>query len=336
MAGLVSVIIPVHNRPVMLERAVASVRVQTYANWEIVIVDDGSTDDTARVATELAACDARIRVLHQSNGGPGVAREAGRNVARGEFIQYLDSDDMLLPNKFTDQLAALARAPECDVAYGATCLVDAQGCILAAPLKGSGTDHSHLFPRLLRERWWSTHTPLYRRRLCDRVGAWPHQCRGEDWAYEARIGATGAVLTNCRTYVSHTVCHSDARLTGGALSREVLTDMAQLLITLDQCAREAGVPAEAPEWDHFRRWLFLEARRTAACGLREESDRLLGVLARHEDRALLLRVRLYKTLCRLVGARLAGQCYDALARGRRPERKSSASPGDRTAESPHA
>src|SRR5438094_204673 len=101
--AVVTTIIPVHNRPLMLREAVASVVAQAYRPIEIIIVDDGSTDDTARVADELA--NDFTRVIHQANAGPGAAREAGRLVARGEFIQHLDSDDLLLQRKFELQVA---------------------------------------------------------------------------------------------------------------------------------------------------------------------------------------------------------------------------------------
>ncbi|HJU86437.1 MAG TPA: glycosyltransferase family A protein, partial [Gemmatimonadota bacterium] len=87
---LVTTILPVHNRPAMLAAAVESVLAQSYRPLDVLVVDDGSTDDTARVADLLAAENPdRVRVLHIANGGPGVAREAGRREARGEFIQYL-------------------------------------------------------------------------------------------------------------------------------------------------------------------------------------------------------------------------------------------------------
>src|SRR5688572_4625209 len=118
---LVSTIIPVHNRSGLLREAVASVLAQTYRPIEVIIVDDGSTDDTAGVADGLAReHPEEIRVIHQSNTGPGLAREAGRLIARGEFIQYLDSDDLLLPRKFELQVAGLNAHPECGVSYGKT------------------------------------------------------------------------------------------------------------------------------------------------------------------------------------------------------------------------
>src|SRR5437588_4041721 len=99
--SLVSTIIPVFNRPALLVEAVASVLAQSYRPIEIIIVDDGSTDATPEVADRLAKQRAGIvRVIHIANGGPGLAREAGRLAARGGYIQHLDSDDLLLPEKF--------------------------------------------------------------------------------------------------------------------------------------------------------------------------------------------------------------------------------------------
>jgi glycosyltransferase involved in cell wall biosynthesis len=116
---LVSTIIPVHNRARLLREAVASVLAQTYRPIEIVIVDDGSTDDTAAVADELARSSPEtIVVIHQPNGGPGAARQRGLERARGSFIQFLDSDDLLLPGKFTAQVGALRRQPDCQISYG--------------------------------------------------------------------------------------------------------------------------------------------------------------------------------------------------------------------------
>src|SRR5438128_7526719 len=98
--ALVTTIIPVFNRPSMLREAVASVVAQTYRPIEIIIVDDGSTDETARAVDDLGEQNPNeILVVHQDNTGPGLAREAGLQLATGEFIQYLDSDDVLLPRK---------------------------------------------------------------------------------------------------------------------------------------------------------------------------------------------------------------------------------------------
>src|SRR6185503_12200391 len=119
--GLVSTIIPVYNRAAMLAEAVNSVLAQAHRPIEIIVVNDGSTDDTQTKANGLAALHPNeIRVIHQANTGPGLAREAGRQVASGEFIQYLDSDDLLLPRKFELQVEGLRSNPDCGVSYGKT------------------------------------------------------------------------------------------------------------------------------------------------------------------------------------------------------------------------
>lgn len=93
----VSVIIPLYNRKQFLKRCVGSVLAQSFSDWELIIVDDGSTDAPEEILAELQQKDARIRVLRQKNGGVSAARNAGSAAARGEYIQFLDSDDELRP-----------------------------------------------------------------------------------------------------------------------------------------------------------------------------------------------------------------------------------------------
>ena len=94
--GLVSVIIPVYNRPTMLLDAVDSVVQQTHRPIEIIIVDDGSTDTTLEVAQKLSTDNQFITTISIENSGPSMARQCGLELANGEFIQYLDSDDLSL------------------------------------------------------------------------------------------------------------------------------------------------------------------------------------------------------------------------------------------------
>ena len=98
MLPLVSILIPAYNAAPFLSRSVGSALAQTYGNIEIVIVDDGSTDETLKVANRLASQDGRVRVLHQDNKGPAEARRTALHAAAGEYIAYLDADDELLPD----------------------------------------------------------------------------------------------------------------------------------------------------------------------------------------------------------------------------------------------
>lgn len=100
---LVSIILPTYNRADFIGAALDSVFAQTYSHWELVIVDDGSTDDTGRVLERYV--DPRMVVIHRENGGVSAARNTGITRCTGEVIALLDSDDEWLPRKLEKQLA---------------------------------------------------------------------------------------------------------------------------------------------------------------------------------------------------------------------------------------
>ncbi|HIU89320.1 MAG TPA: glycosyltransferase family 2 protein [Candidatus Caccomonas pullistercoris] len=112
--GLVSVIIPAYNAADVLERCVRSVLAQTYARFEVLLVDDGSRDGTPELADALAREDGRVRVVHKENGGVSSARNAGLDEARGEWLTFVDADDYL-GSRFLESL--LCGAP-CDLIVG--------------------------------------------------------------------------------------------------------------------------------------------------------------------------------------------------------------------------
>lgn len=110
---LVSVIIPTFNRANLLPEAVNSILAQTYPDFEIIVVDDGSQDETA--ATMKAIQDKRLIYLHQDNAGRSAARNKGLQFARGEYIGFLDDDDLYLPDKLTLEVAFLESHPNIDL-----------------------------------------------------------------------------------------------------------------------------------------------------------------------------------------------------------------------------
>src|SRR6201998_4045686 len=109
----ISAVIPTHNRATLVIRAISSVLQQTYPVQEIIVVDDGSTDDTkellCRFLSPLASTAASIRYHYQEQQGAAVARNTGIAAASGEWIAFLDSDDILLPQKLVWQVKALHR-----------------------------------------------------------------------------------------------------------------------------------------------------------------------------------------------------------------------------------
>lgn len=303
---LVSTVIPVHNRPGMLREAVASVLAQTYRPIEVVISDDGSTDGAGAEADSLAAAHPdTVRVVHAGvNRGAGPAREAGRQLARGEFIQYLDSDDLLLPRKFELQVEALREQPDCGAAYGYIRLVERDGRVLPHPCKGSGDAIPQLFPRLLVERWWNTDCPLFRRSVCDAVGAWSDLKYSQDWEYDARVGALRTRLAHVPEYVCVQRQHAGPRQTGHGRWLEP-RDRVRFFQALKRHAIDAGVAAGAPEWAHFAKWVFLNARQSGALG-DATAAKALYALARGTAPGFDAKLRVTGWLAALIGWRLTG------------------------------
>jgi glycosyltransferase involved in cell wall biosynthesis len=111
----ISVIIPAYNAAAFLSEAITSVLSQECLPGEVIVVDDGSTDDTAAIAMSFAP---QVRLLTQPNAGPGAARNLGVRNARGTMLAFLDSDDLWLPDKLKLQLAALNGNPELSMVFG--------------------------------------------------------------------------------------------------------------------------------------------------------------------------------------------------------------------------
>jgi glycosyltransferase involved in cell wall biosynthesis len=129
-APLVSVMMPTRNRAELLPRAIESVQEQAYPNWELVIVDDGSTDDTPEVLARLG--DERIRSLRIEQSGAGVARNRALEEIRGELIAYLDDDNAMHPLWLKAVVWAFEARPDVDVLYG--------GWLIDDPARLKGTD----------------------------------------------------------------------------------------------------------------------------------------------------------------------------------------------------
>lgn len=108
-APLISVIVPVYNVEEYLPRCVDSILAQTYENLEIILVDDGTRDASDKICDDYARRDSRIQVIHKKNGGLSSARNAGLEIARGEYIAFVDSDDWIEPDAYEHMLAVMQR-----------------------------------------------------------------------------------------------------------------------------------------------------------------------------------------------------------------------------------
>lgn len=126
MTPIVSVIIPCYNQAVHLRKAIGSLQAQTLERWECIVVDDGSTDNTAEVVANIALKESRVLLLQKQNGGSASARDLGLQHAKGDFIQFLDADDTISPEKLEKQVRIMEREGA-DLSYTAFCAENSKG-----------------------------------------------------------------------------------------------------------------------------------------------------------------------------------------------------------------
>jgi glycosyltransferase involved in cell wall biosynthesis len=114
-------VLPTYNRAKFLPDAFRSIRAQTFGDWELIVVDDGSTDDTAKLVARLGAdLGDRLRYVRRANGGPNAARTTGLKYATGDFVAFFDSDDYWLPHHLHDCVESLRANPDVDWVWGAS------------------------------------------------------------------------------------------------------------------------------------------------------------------------------------------------------------------------
>lgn len=182
---IVSVITPTFNRAGYLHHAIESVLAQTVDRFELLVVDDGSTDDTPELM-ERYSSDSRIRYFQQPNQGQSVARNRGIKEARGDFICFLDSDNAWLPEKLEKSLEVFRNNPECHVVYGDYIEIDQWG-------KELGVNRMRRFsgaitPELLKDNFISMNTTMTRRGCFETMGGFDEADRlAEDYGLWLRL-----------------------------------------------------------------------------------------------------------------------------------------------------
>jgi glycosyltransferase involved in cell wall biosynthesis len=183
---LVSVVIATYNMGRYLPQAVQSVLAQTYANVEIQIVDDGSTDDTAHVVRRWEA-DERVHVHRQPNGGQAQARNRGVALSRGRYVAFLDADDEWLPHKLSRQMPLFAD-PQVGVVYSDYERMDGEGRALTkSPTK---MYRGRVSGALLIDNFVNFQTAVVRRECLERHGAFDESVRmGDDYDLFLRLSA---------------------------------------------------------------------------------------------------------------------------------------------------
>lgn len=289
MTIAISAIIPSYNNAAYLPAAVASIRSQSVRVAEIIVVDDGSADNTAEVVAGLDG----VRYIHQDNQGPAAARNRGLAEACGEWIAFLDADDQWTGDKLDRQLAALQRTPELALIAGDMAEIDLSGALTTPSVLAKhallerfraldGAPIPGAVASLLEKNFIPTGTVLARRSALLQSGGFPEDIRfGEDLALWVRVAARGPIA--CLPERLMLRLQHGANLTGS--NERMVNDLVRvahyLRDTESPGLREAGLDPDrlvAEALGNLGYWQFdqgklREARRSMFASLRERPNR---------------------------------------------------------------
>lgn len=201
---MISIIVPVYNVEKYLKKCVESILCQTYKDWELLLVDDGSPDESGKLCDAFAEQDPRITVIHQKNTGLAGARNAGLAAARGEFIAFVDSDDSIAPYTM-ELLSSMMTAAPCDLAICGSRIVWEGENFSPVSIKQDITFldtqglWEEVFGRLNNAVW----NKLYRRELLGELRFPQGLIHGEDLIFNLQY------LAKCKTgAINQSVCYN--------------------------------------------------------------------------------------------------------------------------------
>jgi glycosyltransferase involved in cell wall biosynthesis len=234
----ISVVIPAYNQAAYLGAAIRSVLGQTRQDFEIIVVDDGSTDGTSEVAASFA--DARVRCIRQDNRGLPAARNTGIRAATGACVSLLDSDDLFLPRKLELLADALDRQPGLGLVAGKAAYIDQDGCDLQQPIGSALPDDP---AQLLLGNPIHVGSVLVRRAWLERVGLFDERLRAcEDWDMWLRLATAGCPMRSIDQPVSLYRVHTAQMTRSAKRMREAM------LQTLDKTFAAPDLPESWRAW----------------------------------------------------------------------------------------
>lgn len=316
---LVSVIIPTFNRETVLAETLLSVASQSYRPIELVIIDDGSTDGTedlvAQFTAEWSSEEFSIIYIGQPNMGVSAARNRGLAVITGEFVQYLDSDDLIAADKIQLQVQALTRDPSAGVVIGTSRDLETGEKVEIVDVCSAEVG------RLRSVASWTipTNNPLFRASVCRLLGNWDERMKCfEDASYMAGIFVSGVKVTLCASAVSFIRGHRaqwNETYSGRVSFRgepERLRDhlmslyihQKNILSLLENAMVRDDAASEAAQRERLRiaRLLLIE-------GLRFEADDLLSTLHRARSIRINIEEISLNTFIFLLGSKIGAHLH---------------------------
>lgn len=264
---LISVIIPVYNGERTIYDAVTSVLNQSFEEFELLVINDGSQDSTLDILAEIK--DPRLKIHSFPNEGLSASRNRGIRRASGEYVSFLDADDMWTPDKLESQLAALRGQPDAAVCYSWTDFIDQEGNPLGYGIHT--TRNGHVFPDLLKFYFvGSGSNALIRKTAFDAVGLFDESLKSvEDWDMFLRLATTYQFAAVPQAQILY-------RIVDDSLSSDVLRMEREMLKVVDRAyAQEPGKSlSHLKKYTLANLYLYLASR-----ALKGTSSRQHGILA---------------------------------------------------------
>lgn len=288
---LLSVIIPVYNVEHTLRRCVDSVLSQSVSDMELILVDDGSTDNSPRIADSYACAD-RVKVVHQQNGGLSEARNTGLGIATGQYVTFVDSDDYLAANTYAPLISLLSDNPQYDILEYSVSRETPHGVMAIDFPEREYTD--------MRSYWTEgkayAHTyawnKIYRRTLFDEV-SFPHRRDFEDvYALTDLLKLCRCLRTTAHGCYHYTLNSDGITMTAGAGSWRDLLE-AHMRVIADSKLRDYSGFA-----DYYYQILNIQLQTYALSG-HAADIRLPRMSYAHNWKLRLLQLLGMKNLCRL-------------------------------------
>ena len=245
----ISVILPVYNGTDTIRATVNSVLGQSFTDFELLIINDGSTDDTLNILNAFA--DQRIRILSYANEGLASSRNRGITQARGGFISFIDADDLWATSKLASQYRVLEAAADADVAYSWTDFIDEEDHLLRGSVHHSS--QGHVLPQLLKENFIASGSNvLVRAQLFKKVGLFDTALKAaEDWDMWLRMAAEARFVCDPQPQIYY-------RLRNSSMSADIEPMLSSQKVVAQRAI--AGDPArleklKRPSYGNIYAWL---------------------------------------------------------------------------------
>ncbi|MEO1045681.1 MAG: glycosyltransferase family A protein [Pseudomonadota bacterium] len=276
VADLVSIIIPTYNRRHMVGEAIESALSQTWDNIEVVVIDDGSTDDTVEMIEKRwgKTHNRQMRLLQQPNQGPAAARNAAMRASRGDYLMFLDSDDLLLPDAVAELMTALKNGTA-QYAMATVAIIDSDNQLLDYPIVGVPVQpqNGNIFVSFC-----ITNSALYKRSLISAAGAYNRGLlRGEDNELHWRVAVVGGDGEVVDTVVGVRRIHNQCQLSVDLDETDRLDIIAQMLEAFRVWALDSHI-LHGHVLHYYLRQLLQLATEYGAEGNFDRKAKILSVL----------------------------------------------------------